>query len=65
MPSGSPQRIQQHRAVLVLIDLQQVVDVISYPNGRAFLARDTQNVATWFGERVGGQFQGGAGDVLA
>jgi len=31
-----------------MIDLPQVVDVISHPNGRGFLDRDAKNVATWF-----------------
>jgi RIO kinase 1 len=33
---------------LVMIDLPQVVDVVSHPNGRSFLDRDAKNVATWF-----------------
>ncbi len=33
---------------LVLIDLPQVVDVVSNPNGRDFLARDVSNVGSWF-----------------
>ena len=40
-----------HRGRLVLIDLPQVVDVISHPNGRGFLDRDARNVATWFAAR--------------
>jgi len=36
---------------LVLIDLPQVVDVVSNPHGREFLARDVRNVATWFAAR--------------
>jgi RIO kinase 1 len=40
-----------HRGRLVLIDLPQVVDVISHPNGRGFLERDARNVATWFTAR--------------
>ncbi len=35
----------------MLIDLPQVVDVISHPNGRGFLTRDAWNVATWFAAR--------------
>ena len=30
-----------------MIDLPQVVDVISHPSGRSFLDRDAKNVATW------------------
>jgi hypothetical protein len=33
---------------LVLIDLPQVVDVVSNPQGIQFLARDARNVAMWF-----------------
>jgi RIO kinase 1 len=33
---------------LVVIDLPQVVDVVSNPQGKQFLARDARNVATWF-----------------
>ncbi len=33
---------------LVVIDLPQIVDVVANPQGRAFLARDANNVATWF-----------------
>jgi RIO kinase 1 len=40
-----------HRGRLVMIDLPQVVDVISHPNGRGFLERDARNVATWFTAR--------------
>jgi len=37
-----------HRGRLVIIDLPQVVDVISHPNGQGFLTRDAANVARWF-----------------
>ena len=37
-----------HRGRLVIIDLPQVVDVISHPNGLGFLTRDATNIATWF-----------------
>jgi RIO kinase 1 len=40
-----------HDGRLVLIDLPQVVDVVSNPNGPEFLARDVRNVATWFSAR--------------
>ncbi|MEN3304733.1 MAG: kinase 1 [Micromonosporaceae bacterium] len=36
---------------LVLIDLPQVVDVVSNPHGARFVHRDVQNVATWFASR--------------
>ncbi len=40
-----------HHGRLVLIDLPQVVDVISHPNGRSFLTRDARNAASWFAAR--------------
>jgi RIO kinase 1 len=33
---------------VVLIDLPQVVDVVSNPNGMEYLQRDCRNVCTWF-----------------
>jgi RIO kinase 1 len=33
---------------LVIIDLPQIVDVVSHPTGPRFLDRDARNVATWF-----------------
>ncbi len=33
---------------LIVIDLPQIVDVVSNPQGKEFLARDARNVATWF-----------------
>jgi RIO kinase 1 len=44
----SPYNLLVHHGRLVLIDLPQVVDVISHPDGRSFLERDAKNVATWF-----------------
>jgi RIO kinase 1 len=44
----SPYNLLVHHGRLVMIDLPQVVDVISNPNGRGFLDRDAKNVATWF-----------------
>jgi RIO kinase 1 len=40
-----------HRGRLVLIDLPQVVDVVTNPLGREFLVRDVRNVAKWFAAR--------------
>jgi RIO kinase 1 len=40
-----------HEGRLVLIDLPQVVDVVSNPAGPEFLARDVGVVAKWFGAR--------------
>ena len=37
-----------HDGRLVIIDLPQIVDVVANPQGPTFLARDAQNVATWF-----------------
>ena len=47
----SAYNILVHDGRLVLIDLPQVVDVVSNPNGPEFLARDVRNVATWFSAR--------------
>jgi RIO kinase 1 len=44
----SPYNLLVHYGRLVMIDLPQVVDIISHPNGRGFLERDARNVATWF-----------------
>ena len=40
-----------HRGRVVLIDLPQVVDVITNPRGAEFLDRDAANVARWFAAR--------------
>jgi RIO kinase 1 len=40
-----------HRGRLVLIDLPQVVDVVTNPQGADFLVRDVRNVARWFAAR--------------
>ena len=47
----SPYNILVTDGRLVLIDLPQVVDVISNPRGPEFLARDVRNVGTWFAAR--------------
>jgi RIO kinase 1 len=47
----SPYNILVHDGRLVLIDLPQVVDVVSNPNGGEFLARDVRNVGNWFAAR--------------
>jgi RIO kinase 1 len=47
----SPYNILVHDGRLVLIDLPQVVDVVTNPQGRDFLVRDVRNVAKWFGAR--------------
>ena len=40
-----------HHGHLVLIDLPQVVDVVSNPNGPELLRRDVQNIGDWFAAR--------------
>jgi RIO kinase 1 len=40
-----------HRGRLVMIDVPQVIDVISNPRGAEFLDRDAANVAGWFSAR--------------
>jgi RIO kinase 1 len=40
-----------HDGRLVVIDLPQVVDVVSHPRGFEFLRRDAANVAEWFAAR--------------
>ncbi|MEV1241019.1 serine protein kinase RIO [Nonomuraea sp. NPDC050022] len=40
-----------HEGRLVIIDLPQIVDVISHPTGPHFLDRDARNVATWFASK--------------
>jgi RIO kinase 1 len=40
-----------HQGRLVMIDLPQIVDVISNPRGAEFLTRDAVNVARWFTAR--------------
>jgi RIO kinase 1 len=47
----SAYNILVHDGRLVLIDLPQVVDVVSNPNGPGFLARDVRNVGSWFAAR--------------
>lgn len=47
----SAYNILVHDGRLVLIDLPQVVDVVSNPNGPGFLARDVRNVGSWFASR--------------
>ncbi|HLL67759.1 MAG TPA: RIO1 family regulatory kinase/ATPase [Micromonosporaceae bacterium] len=47
----SPYNILVFRGRLVLIDLPQVVDVVTNPRGPEFLARDVAVVAKWFAAR--------------
>jgi len=62
----SPYNILVHHGRLVLIDLPQVVDVVTNPQGRDFLVRDVRNVAKWFGARgLDADPDDLAGDLLA
>jgi RIO kinase 1 len=47
----SPYNTLVHEGRLVLIDLPQIVDVIANPQGADFIARDVNNVASWFAAR--------------
>ncbi|MFF5988954.1 serine protein kinase RIO [Prauserella flavalba] len=47
----SPYNVLVHDGRLLLIDLPQVVDVVSNPRGAAFLERDVRNMAKWFAAR--------------
>jgi RIO kinase 1 len=47
----SPYNILVHEGRLALIDLPQVVDVVSNPHGPRFLHRDVRNVGSWFAAR--------------
>jgi RIO kinase 1 len=47
----SPFNLLVHNGRLLLIDLPQVVDVVTNPRGPEYLARDVHNVATWFDAR--------------
>ncbi len=40
-----------HDGELVMIDLPQLVDVVTNPQGRSYLERDVRTVATWFASR--------------
>lgn len=47
----SAYNILVHGEQIVLIDLPQVVDIVSNPQGAEFLARDVRNIAGWFAAR--------------
>jgi len=47
----SPYNVLVHSGQLVLIDLPQVVDVVTNPQGPAFLARDVRTMTQWFATR--------------
>jgi RIO kinase 1 len=44
----SPYNLLVHGGELVMIDLPQLVDVVSNPRGREFLERDVRAVCKWF-----------------
>lgn len=44
----SPYNVLVHDGHPVLIDLPQVVDVVSNPSGEKYLERDVRNIAKWF-----------------
>jgi RIO kinase 1 len=52
-----------HDGELVMIDLPQLVDVVTNPQGPAFLERDVRTVAAWFAAR-GLPAAADAGDVV-
>jgi RIO kinase 1 len=47
----SPYNLLVHRGRVVVIDLPQIVDAVSNPNGLDLLHRDCVNVADWFARR--------------
>jgi RIO kinase 1 len=47
----SPYNTMVQDGRLVLIDLPQIIDVIANPRGGEFIARDVNNVASWFRSR--------------
>lgn len=47
----SPYNLLDHAGRIVVIDLPQIVDIASNPQGLEFLYRDVVNVSTWFARR--------------
>ncbi len=47
----SPYNVLVHDGRLVLIDLPQAVDLVGNPQGFAYLARDCENICSWFAAR--------------
>ncbi len=47
----SPYNVLVHDGRLVLIDLPQAVDLVGNPQGFGFLARDCENICSWFAAR--------------
>ena len=54
-----------HHGRLIMIDLPQVVDVISNPRGAEFLDRDATNIARWFSAQGLDSTAPGPGDLPA
>jgi RIO kinase 1 len=47
----SPYNLLVHHGRVIVIDLPQLVDVVSNPNGVGLLERDCRNVTSWFARR--------------
>lgn len=47
----SPYNLLVHEGRVVAIDVPQLVDVVSNPNGVGLLERDCRNIGDWFGRR--------------
>jgi RIO kinase 1 len=47
----SPYNLLVHHGRLIMIDLPQVVDLVTNPQGPDYLRRDCANVCTWFARR--------------
>ncbi len=47
----SPYNLLVHDGRIVVIDLPQLVDIVSNPNGMTLLERDCRTVCEWFGRR--------------
>jgi RIO kinase 1 len=58
----SPYNLLVHHGRVVAIDLPQLVDVVTNPNGMALLERDCRNVCDWFTRRG---HHSDAGDLFA
>jgi RIO kinase 1 len=54
-----------HQDTLVLIDLPQLVDVVTNPQGVRFLERDAQTICAWFVSRGLSRDTADPGHVIA
>lgn len=59
----SPYNLLVHHGRVIAIDLPQLVDVVSNPNGLALLERDCRNVCDWFVRR--GLIEANADELFA